>query len=148
MRRAKASLTNCRGAERTRRLHHPLLAQPPAVRLAVAEALEDAVGVLAEARQRARRIAGLVAEFHRRAQLFHPVGPGVYGVAAASGKFFHKHPRHLTARESALLAAVLPNPRRLSAARPSAYVERRAVRIRREVRNLGGPAYLPWLDAR
>jgi monofunctional biosynthetic peptidoglycan transglycosylase len=71
-------------------------------------------------------------------------GPGIYGVAAASEVFFGKHPRQLTSREAALLAAVLPSPKRLSAARPSAYVERRVARIRRGVRNLGGPGYLPW----
>ena len=71
-------------------------------------------------------------------------GPGIYGVAAASETFFDKRPRDLTPRESALLAAVLPNPKRLSVARPSAYVEQRVEGIQRGVRDLGGPGYLPW----
>jgi monofunctional biosynthetic peptidoglycan transglycosylase len=55
-------------------------------------------------------------------------GDGIYGAAAA--------------HEAALLAAVLPNPIRLKADRPSAYVLRRANWIERQVRQLGGPAYL------
>ncbi|MCB1742677.1 MAG: transglycosylase domain-containing protein, partial [Gammaproteobacteria bacterium] len=72
-------------------------------------------------------------------------GPGVYGVGAASQHFFGKHPRALSMREASLLAAVLPNPKRLSVARPSAYVARRARAIERGVRNLGGESWLPWL---
>lgn len=69
-------------------------------------------------------------------------GDGIYGAAAASDAFFRKTPGALTAREAALLAAVLPNPRRLRVDRPSAYVQRRAAWIERQARQLGGPAYL------
>lgn len=69
-------------------------------------------------------------------------GDGVYGVGAASERFFHSTPSQLTPHQSALLAAVLPNPRKLHADRPSAYVERRANWIERQVRQLGGAAYL------
>lgn len=69
-------------------------------------------------------------------------GDGIYGAAAASDAFFRKTPGALTAREAALLAAVLPNPRRLRVDRPSAYVQRRAAWIERQTRQLGGPAYL------
>jgi monofunctional biosynthetic peptidoglycan transglycosylase len=69
-------------------------------------------------------------------------GDGIYGVAAASQAFFHKTPGALTAREAALLAAVLPNPIRLRVDRPSSYVLRRTSWIERQVRQLGGPAYL------
>jgi len=69
-------------------------------------------------------------------------GDGIYGAAAASDAFFRKTPGALTAREAALLAAVLPNPRRLRVDRPSAYVQRRAAWIERQTRRLGGPAYL------
>jgi monofunctional biosynthetic peptidoglycan transglycosylase len=52
-------------------------------------------------------------------------GKGVYGVEAASKKYF-KHPaKSLTRSESALLAAVLPSPIRLRVDSPSAYVLRR-----------------------
>ncbi len=69
-------------------------------------------------------------------------GPGIYGVGAASEKFFHRPPSRLSLREAALLAAVLPSPRRMSAARPSAYVDRRAREIAAWVHKLGGPQYL------
>jgi monofunctional biosynthetic peptidoglycan transglycosylase len=49
-------------------------------------------------------------------------GPGIYGVGAASGVFFGKPASRLSAREAALLAAVLPSPRRMSAGSPSNYV--------------------------
>ena len=69
-------------------------------------------------------------------------GPGVYGVGAASEKFFHRPPRRLSLHQASLLAAVLPSPRRMSAARPSTYVDRRAREIAGWVRKLGGPQYL------
>ena len=45
---------------------------------------------------------------------------------AASQTYFRKPARRLTRREAALLAAVLPNPRRWSPARPTNYIKRRA----------------------
>jgi monofunctional biosynthetic peptidoglycan transglycosylase len=54
------------------------------------------------------------------------LGHGIYGAEAAAEAHFHKHAAALTRHEAAILAAILPNPRRLSADRPSAYVEGRA----------------------
>lgn len=59
------------------------------------------------------------------------MGPGIYGVEAASRFFFGKPAMALSRREAALLAAVLPNPRELSVQRPTVYVARRASRILR-----------------
>jgi len=70
-------------------------------------------------------------------------GRGIYGVAAASEQFFHTTPDRLDARQSALLAAVLPNPQRFRVDRPSAYVLRRAAWIQRQANQLGGAEYLP-----
>lgn len=70
-------------------------------------------------------------------------GDGIYGAAAAGERYFHKSPAQLDARESALLAAVLPNPRRLRVDRPSNYVQQRAAWIQRQASQLGGAAYLP-----
>jgi monofunctional biosynthetic peptidoglycan transglycosylase len=53
------------------------------------------------------------------------LGPGLYGVPAASRQYFTKRPNRLTDTEAALLAAVLPNPIRLRADRPSDYVRER-----------------------
>ena len=69
-------------------------------------------------------------------------GDGVYGAEAAAQQFFHESAARLSGHEAALLAAVLPNPRRLHAERPSPYVSRHADWIERQVRQLGGPAYL------
>ncbi|KFN48887.1 monofunctional biosynthetic peptidoglycan transglycosylase [Arenimonas composti] len=69
-------------------------------------------------------------------------GDGVYGAEAAAQAFFRKPASALTAAEAARLAAVLPAPRRWSAANPGPYVQRRAAWIQRQVRQLGGPAYL------
>lgn len=56
-------------------------------------------------------------------------GPGVYGAEAAAQANFGKPASALTAREAALLAAVLPAPLDRSPARPSDYVARRAATI-------------------
>ena len=69
-------------------------------------------------------------------------GPGLYGAESASRAHFGRSVSRLGAYESALLAAVLPSPQRMSAGRPSAYVRGRAVEIQGEVRRLGGAGYL------
>lgn len=69
-------------------------------------------------------------------------GDGIYGAEAAARAFFGKSARQLTARESALLAASLPNPSKQHADRPSPYVLGRAAWIERQVRQLGGQGYL------
>ncbi len=69
-------------------------------------------------------------------------GDTVFGVEAASRQFFGKPAAALTPRESALLAAVLPNPRRLHAERPSEYVLSRADWILDQMRYFDAPAYL------
>lgn len=70
------------------------------------------------------------------------LGNGIYGVDAASKAFFHVPPSQLTAHQGALLAAVLPNPLRLHADRPSPYVLRRADWIEQQMQQLGGTAYV------
>lgn len=65
------------------------------------------------------------------------LGPGIYGVEAASQAYFSKSAAQLSAREAALLAAVLPNPRGWSAARPSRYIAGRAATIQRRIGQLG-----------
>jgi monofunctional biosynthetic peptidoglycan transglycosylase len=70
------------------------------------------------------------------------MGNGIYGVDAASHAYFQTDPAHLNAHQGALLAAVLPNPRRLHADRPSAYVLNRVAWIERQMVQLGGTAYV------
>jgi monofunctional glycosyltransferase len=76
------------------------------------------------------------------------LGPGVYGVEAASQRFYHEPAARLSAEEAALLAAVLPNPRRLRVDRPSAYVLSRRDQILEQMRGLGGTAYLQALQSK
>lgn len=52
-------------------------------------------------------------------------GPGLYGVEAASQKYFHKSAAQLTPTEAARLAAVLPNPKRWKVNSPGTYVQKR-----------------------
>jgi monofunctional biosynthetic peptidoglycan transglycosylase len=99
--------------------------------------LEAGYTILIEALWPKRRVLEVylnVAEF----------GDGVYGVGAASRYFFGHPPARLTRSESALLAAVLPNPKRFRVERPSTYVQRRAWWIERQMIRLG-PGHLSGL---
>jgi monofunctional biosynthetic peptidoglycan transglycosylase len=75
-------------------------------------------------------------------------GRGVYGVEAASRTFFRKPASRLSRPEAATLAAVLPNPVRMRADRPSAYVMSRRDQIIGQMRALGGREYLEELSPR
>ncbi|MGE5361945.1 MAG: monofunctional biosynthetic peptidoglycan transglycosylase [Bacteroidales bacterium] len=73
------------------------------------------------------------------------LGEGVFGVEAASQRYFHKPAARLDADEAALLAAVLPNPLRLRVDRPSAYVQERRGWILEQMGQLGGTAFVKQL---
>jgi len=64
------------------------------------------------------------------------MGDGVYGAEAAAQKFFNKPASKLAVREAALIAAVLPNPRKWSPAKPTSYIQRRQLRIVRAMSKL------------
>ncbi len=51
--------------------------------------------------------------------------PGVYGVEAAATRYWKKSARQLSASEAALMAAVLPNPRRWRFWQPTGYIRKR-----------------------
>ena len=70
------------------------------------------------------------------------MGNGVFGVEAAGQRFFDKPAVRLNRREAATLAAVLPDPRRMSAVRPSDYVIRRTWQIIEQMHALGGIGFL------
>jgi monofunctional glycosyltransferase len=72
-------------------------------------------------------------------------GYGIYGAEAAAQAFFGKPASRLTREEAARLAAVLPNPVRMRAERPSRYVQRRQREIASQMAALGGPDYLAGL---
>jgi len=71
---------------------------------------------------------------------------GVFGAEAAARRHFAIRALYLGDRQASLLAAVLPNPHRFSASKPSAYIQRRALWIRKQVQQLGGRAYLMQLS--
>ena len=73
-------------------------------------------------------------------------GDGIYGGQAAARSFFRKDAARLSAAEAARMAAVLPSPKRYSAARPGPYVQRRTNAIQRQMRYMGGSDYLRTLD--
>jgi monofunctional glycosyltransferase len=73
-------------------------------------------------------------------------GRGVYGVSAAAQVYFHKPAARLNPPEAALLAAVLPNPKRMRVNAPSNYVRARQQWIMGQMRGLGGTSLLKRLD--
>lgn len=103
----------------------------------VRKALEAGLTVLLEilwSKERILEVYLNIAEF----------GDGTYGVGAASKRFFGKTPDRLSRHEAAILASVLPNPRRFLARRPSSYVMQRANWVQNQMRQLG-PEYLKGL---
>ena len=74
-------------------------------------------------------------------------GYGTYGAEAAAQRFFHKPASRLSRDDAAVLAAVLPNPERYSAAAPSRYVQQRREWILGQMQALGGPEMLEEIDA-
>ncbi|MFO7306036.1 MAG: monofunctional biosynthetic peptidoglycan transglycosylase [Gammaproteobacteria bacterium] len=90
---------------------------------------------LAWSKQRILEVYLNVAEF----------GRGIYGVGAASDAFFGKTAAQLTASEAALLAAVLPSPKRMRVDAPSPYVRSRQQWILQQMHALGGRKVLDGL---
>ena len=65
-------------------------------------------------------------------------GDGIYGAEAAAQEIFHTPARKLSREQSALLAAILPNPIKYSAKNPSAYTRKRQQWILGQMYNWGG----------
>lgn len=72
-------------------------------------------------------------------------GDMTFGVEEASKRYFGKSAINLSREQAARIASVLPNPRKWSIAKPGPYVVRRTGQIARQMRALGGPAYLSGL---
>ena len=64
-------------------------------------------------------------------------GSGTYGAEAAAQRWFHVSAARLTGPQAALIAAILPNPRRWSPANPTGYLQRRQTWILRQMDHLG-----------
>ena len=69
-------------------------------------------------------------------------GNMVFGVGAASRIYFRKNASMLSASDSALIAAILPNPLKRSAKYPSDYTLRRRNWILSQMNSLGGVKYI------
>jgi len=64
-------------------------------------------------------------------------GDGIYGAEAASEIYFKKPAKKLNANEAALIAAVLPNPRKWSPVKPTPYIIERQQWILFNMNRLG-----------
>ena len=64
-------------------------------------------------------------------------GEGTFGIEAAARRYFHKSARQLDAREAALLATALPNPKERNPSDPSLIQRRLAARLASRVQAWG-----------
>jgi monofunctional biosynthetic peptidoglycan transglycosylase len=65
------------------------------------------------------------------------MGNGIYGAEAAAGFYFRTAAVKLSARQSAAIAAILPNPRKYNAANPGPYVSGRIGWIMEQMQQYG-----------
>jgi|SRR5699024_303467 len=72
-------------------------------------------------------------------------GDGIYGVKAATAKYFNTIPADLSKTQSALMATSLPDPDRYNLAAPSYYMLNRRNWILQYMLYLGGQSYLKQL---
>lgn len=64
------------------------------------------------------------------------MGNGIYGVEAASQKYFKQSAKDVSKSEAALIAAILPSPKKYSAKNPSSYIRKRQQWITRQMNNV------------
>ncbi|GJM15462.1 MAG: monofunctional biosynthetic peptidoglycan transglycosylase [Thermodesulfobacteriota bacterium] len=69
-------------------------------------------------------------------------GNGIYGVDEAAQVYYGRSAKNLDIVDAALIAAILPNPRLWSAAKPTDYLLSREIWIREQINGLGGTSYL------
>ena len=62
------------------------------------------------------------------------MGPGIFGIEAASNAYFNKSAKDLTRKEAAMIIACLPNPKRFTVKPVSARVRWRTPGITRQMR--------------
>jgi monofunctional biosynthetic peptidoglycan transglycosylase len=73
-------------------------------------------------------------------------GPGIYGASAASHYYFGSSPARLTDPQAALLAAVLPNPRRMRVDQPSDHVRERQAWVMTQMQRLRREGWITRLS--
>ncbi|RAV98589.1 monofunctional biosynthetic peptidoglycan transglycosylase [Pseudochryseolinea flava] len=72
------------------------------------------------------------------------MGKGVFGIEAASRKYFKKSAKKLTQTEAAMIAASLPNPKKYTVKPQSRYISKRYPWVLQQMNNLRGD---PEIDA-
>jgi monofunctional biosynthetic peptidoglycan transglycosylase len=70
------------------------------------------------------------------------MGDGVYGIEDESHYYFNKPAKDLSKRESAAIAAILPNPLKWSASKPNAYIQKRQFRILKKMKYIPKPKWV------
>ena len=61
------------------------------------------------------------------------MGEGIFGIEMASRIYFNKPAKDLTRQEAALIAACLPNPKKIKIKPPSAYASKRSGWVMRQM---------------
>lgn len=70
------------------------------------------------------------------------MGRGIFGAEAAAERLFKTRAAKLSSRQSALIAASLPNPQQRKANKPTAYLNRRASDIQRMMKLIAKPEWM------
>lgn len=65
------------------------------------------------------------------------MGDGIYGAEMAAQTYFHKSAKDLNKKEAALIASVLPNPRKWHPDKPTAYIKKKQQRIMQAMNKIG-----------
>ncbi len=103
------------------------------------KAIEAWLTVWIEALWPKRRII----EIHANVAQF---GPCLFGIEAASQRFFKTSASRISPDQAARLAAVLPSPGRMHVSNPGVFTKKRARQILKEMNRGGGPSYLEDLS--
>jgi monofunctional biosynthetic peptidoglycan transglycosylase len=75
------------------------------------------------------------------------MGKGVFGIEAASQKYFKKPAKKLTRTEAAMIASCLPNPKKYRIKPISPYIEKKYPWVRKQMNNIGGDPDIKRLTA-
>lgn len=70
------------------------------------------------------------------------MGRGIFGAEAAAERLFNTRASKLSSKQSALIAACLPNPLQRNAAKPTPYLNKRADDIQRMMKLIARPEWL------
>ena len=75
------------------------------------------------------------------------MGPGIFGIEAASNQYFDKPAKDISKKEAAMIAACLPNPKKYAVKPISKYINQRYPWILAQMHNLAGDPEIKLLTA-